>query len=1295
MAFPGTLPEIAEPTSQEIVKYLNQRRLPRTSINIAAATKAMREERILAALPKGKEVTFTDKNSPRQIVFGQCKVPGIVAFAAMEPDNSHMHAVVCVAGHEIEDIWEVYFDGARIDFPLVPGPSLSIVPKTGDPVFTDAIYLEKRYGTDDQAAQTYITSKLVGWTGVHVLYGIANAGLSLRWDPLLYSDGFPDISFIVRGMKCYDPRYDATSFTNNTALVTAAFITNQRYGLRYTYDDIDLDWLADAADYCGEFVGSEIRYSVNGYFLSSESRETILQELVNSMEGRVTYQYFDRKWKIKPAKFYSPKLTITLDDVISEIEISSHNDRASCFNGVQGTYLDPESDYEENDFPIVKNTLYAEQDGGEKLIDVRYPLINSNILAQRLSKIKIEKSRQGLRVSFTATIRCLVLTPGDNINLTIPKYGWSNKVFEVEEIETLENGTAPSNYLVVALVLKENAPGVYEWANGEETSHDLAPNTNLPNSFQVPSITGLKAFSGTDHLNVQSDGTVVSRIYCTFNEIVNNFIRAGGKIEVQYKLDTATSWLQGNTLIGDINSFYLDNVRDGLEYDIRCRAVNGIGSPGEWATVYNHFVLGKKAPPTVVQSISAVPTELGVDLRWTQIPDLDFSHYVLARGDDRENILLHSENYSESTWTKSIIQIYSTNEVSPFGHLRGSKIGIETIDPSPDEDLQYYIEQEVEVVEDQQYRVQLFLKPEEITKVRVAFDSTHLDVDLRSVEAINSSGVDDVEIKVLSNGFIGVSFAAVAGSSGNSIIRIQLLSDSGEVSFSYATPKNIILSGVQMHNVTSVRRYVRTLSDPKAPAARTIIANRLDVNQLLWTIQKAGSYDINILSIDTSGNESLEYASAKVVVTAPSQPQNLLGSLVGPNVILTWEQPASTQFTVEQYEVRDPSNNLTLDRVKGNLYQFKANWSGPRSFTVAAIDIAGNVGSTISVSVNITPPSKVLKVRTDIVDNNVLIYFDKPNVHTLPIEYYEVRKGELYESSLPAGETSRGFINIFETFGGSYRYWLVPYDTAGNQGELESIDASVSQPPDFILYDSGEIDKSTYDEFDNAALIDTESFYAPVVKGRTWAEHFEDNSMETIQDFIDAGYSKYIEPANMASPAFVEKKIDLGVVVPRSLVTTSILEEILVGGGLSIVAEILYSEDDISYESGGVGDTTILATNFRYLILRYTLTADNDKSISRFYEHAYRVQVKKQTDSGTVEILINPTRVPFNLEFLDINSIVLTPKGTSHKIAIYDFLDAPNPVDFEIYLLDKDGADISGPGQMVSWVAEGVVKPGE
>jgi len=55
--------------------------------------------------------------------------------------------------------------------------------------------------------------------------------------------------------------------------------------------------------------------------------------------------------------------------------------------------------------------------------------------------------------------------------------------------------------------------------------------------------------------------------------------------------------------------------------------------------------------------------------------------------------------------------------------------------------------------------------------------------------------------------------------------------------------------------------------------------------------------------------------------------------------------------------------------------------------------------------------------------------------------------------------------------------------------------------------------------------------------------------------------------------------------------------------------------------------------------------------------------------------------------FVDVESIQVTPKGTGAVNAVYDFVDAPNPTDFSVYLFDSAGARVSGD---FSWTTRGV-----
>jgi len=89
-----------------------------------------------------------------------------------------------------------------------------------------------------------------------------------------------------------------------------------------------------------------------------------------------------------------------------------------------------------------------------------------------------------------------------------------------------------------------------------------------------------------------------------------------------------------------------------------------------------------------------------------------------------------------------------------------------------------------------------------------------------------------------------------------------------------------------------------------------------------------------------------------------------------------------------------------------------------------------------------------------------------------------------------------------------------------------------------------------------------------------------------------------------------------------------------------------------------------------------------------------RLDVKIKKDSGRVahDHIANPadTTVIFEQAFIDIRSIITTMKvgpSTEARVAIYDFVDIPNPTEFKVLGFKLlDGAPVSGE---ISWQAEG------
>ena len=358
---------------------------------------------------------------------------------------------------------------------------------------------------------------------------------------------------------------------------------------------------------------SEDRYRINGAFQTSEQPQEILSKMLTACGGKLTYQ--GGRWVIKVAKYYAPTITLTEADVVGEISVQASQSRRDIFNAVKGLYSEPAESYQPFSFPSVTNSTYEAEDGERIWKDVQFPFTTSSATCQRLSRIELEKARQQIAVNVSCNIRnAFALAPGDTVNLTFERYGWSSKVFEVLTWEFSfadgDTGLTP----IVNLTLRETASGVYAWSM-DETLIDLAPNTNLPDPFFV----NPPGLAISDTLIVNAEQVVTKLVIEVTGE--NTF---QDFYEVQAKLSTDPTFISLGEATGNI--FELVGARDGLVYNVRARSVNAIGVRSAFVEG-SHQVVGKTAPPQNVTgfSVNVVGTE--AHLSWVPVTDLDLSHY--------------------------------------------------------------------------------------------------------------------------------------------------------------------------------------------------------------------------------------------------------------------------------------------------------------------------------------------------------------------------------------------------------------------------------------------------------------------------------------------------------------------------------------------------------------------------------------------------------------------------------------------------------------------------------------------
>ena len=504
------------------------------------------------------------------------------------------------------------------------------------------VRIKKNLGSPDQLADPDLIADVPGWTADHRLRGICYLYVRLEFDADIFPNGLPNIKALVRGKKVLDPRYGQSSWSENYALCVYDFLRDER-GFGCADDEIDVSTVIAAANISDEIVqtaeGIQNRYRCAGIVTLDKSPRDNLAEMATAGAGAIVLA--GGVFRIFAGAYDVPTVTLTEDDLRGPVKVQARTSRKDLFNVVKGTFIDPTKSWQPSDFPPVRNAAYAVDDGEVIERDIELPFTTNATVAQRIAKIILERSRQGIVVEFPAKLSGFKLTAFSTVKVTLAKFGWTEKVFRVMDWKMSHDGG-------VDLVLNEEAPTVYDWSMGDATTVDPAPDTNLPNPYVVENMGQISAQSGEDQLIVSQSGTVISRIRLSWPAASEAALLQTGRAEFQYKLASEGAWISLPQLTAAETSTFIAPVEDGRPYNIRGRFVSALGvrSP-DWSYAPVHTVVGKLQPPANMTGLSMTAMNGGANLTWDPAPDVDVRNGGQAR-------IRHTRDLLQPSWGSAI-----------------------------------------------------------------------------------------------------------------------------------------------------------------------------------------------------------------------------------------------------------------------------------------------------------------------------------------------------------------------------------------------------------------------------------------------------------------------------------------------------------------------------------------------------------------------------------------------------------------------------------------------------------------
>jgi len=558
---------------------------------------------------------------PRNVIYGTVRVGGTIVFIETTNDDKFLHMVLAVAAHEIESHGRIYLNEKFVSAPSA-GETLGAVITA--PYNGQKVYIAKKTGTTTQTAYSDLVSASSKWTSNHRLQGIASVYVRFEYDRDVFPTGLPNVSMQVSGKKLYDPRDGTTAFSSNPALAIRDYLTNDTYGFGADSTEIDDDSFETAADICDEQVtlaggGTQNRYEVHGSFNTNQSPKQVLEQLLTSCGG--TIHFSNGKFHLKVAKYVTPTITLTEDDLRGPISLQTRRSARDNYNAVKGVFAPASTSadgrfYTPTDYPAYVSSAFVTEDGGEtKFLDYDLPFTTDPAMAQRLAKIALFRNRQQITMTMPCTIKAFKLDVGDTVMVTNDRLGFSSKVFEVSEWSlAVDVGANEQPIIGVNLTLRELNSAVFDWSAEEQTF--AFDNTNLPDPFTLPAPT-VTTTEDIDLVN-QQPVSVITVSASSTNPLTVNF-------EAEYKESTDSTYISVGYSSSGI--FTIPNVKVGTLYDIRVRGIGTLArSP---FTDVIHTVTGKASDPSDVTNFSVNINGQLADLIWTPVTDADLSHYII------------------------------------------------------------------------------------------------------------------------------------------------------------------------------------------------------------------------------------------------------------------------------------------------------------------------------------------------------------------------------------------------------------------------------------------------------------------------------------------------------------------------------------------------------------------------------------------------------------------------------------------------------------------------------------------
>lgn len=573
---------------------------------------------------------------PRQIIYGQCRVGGTyIHMSTSGTDNNLFHGVIVLAGHEIESLVNVKINDTTL--------TTSTTTLNGETVYKVTNTKFKNTDNDNKldsagtliryvfengsqtSANGFMTNQVSSLGSNDIGKDCAFVYIQMVFDAEKFGSGVPQLSFEIKGKKLYDPRDGSTAWSDNPALCVRDYITNEVYGIKAVSSEVNDTTTAGgfgaAANVCDQTVtlangsSTETRYTANGFTNFSADGRSVLEVLLSTCAGRISYT--NGKFNMFAGASQTPSLTITDDDLLDAVRVVTNPNSGDLFNTVKPIHINKDLNYNSADGIVYEDSTFlaADTPSGEssanykKVLEVQLPMTVTGTMAQRLAKIALNSQRQTTTISLFTSLKFMRLQPNDWVYVTNDRLSFTQKVFEVisTSMETKTEGEIVT--LGTRLELKEVNASVFNYATSDYTDPQDEGTGDDGGDYSVSAPSNLTL---TQQSNIEG-ATFKADIITTWTNVASDKIIG---TEIAYKLSTDSDYT-GDIFVGKgISSGIIPNVVVGKTYNVRVKHLDMNGVASSYTSAVNITISDPSniAAPT---NFSATSNRVGILLGWT------------------------------------------------------------------------------------------------------------------------------------------------------------------------------------------------------------------------------------------------------------------------------------------------------------------------------------------------------------------------------------------------------------------------------------------------------------------------------------------------------------------------------------------------------------------------------------------------------------------------------------------------------------------------------------------------------